>query len=592
MKLIVVGTLLSLAGAVQLHAEDAKPFLAIKEGEPQVHMHLLNVHKAVKEPAMARSGEHVTPPVSTTMKCVINLTIQYFIVYTALAIVRTYNELNNSAPLKTAPKILEAACTTVNYAPMLSVLFLGTRMRALQLSGGNPDPYDLPQPWVKNAMQCCAWSVLVQTVMVVAVPLVMGGEPKVGKDGTPEFDGSGLAGKVLTAIKYLSMLGMYGGFTTVCVGAFLMEPVKALFPAGAPPVSPAVQCTMNLATQYFMVYLGVAIMKTYHEFNIKTSMSEKLEGTLTMCQNTVNFAPMLCILFIGARMRALSMDPLNGAPQKWAQNCFYLCTYSVMVQVIMLMAIPLVLDGSLKPGTTEGDVTFELPNPTMMTILMAMRYMVMLAMYGGFTAVIYSVMVIEAPPGMTYVPVSPAMQCTMNLTTQFFFVYLVLWALVTIKQFTSPSGMDGFLNIAIPTMDSARATVQFCPMLSILFIGVRMRALQIRPASDGGAPQGWAQEGMFLCTYSLLVQVLMVMILPLFTRGAPEMDADGNPKVKSTGIMAYILVGLRYTCFLALYGGVVTLIYSLYTIEYETADGSGKVLGIDPPPAPPTPPSL
>merc|ERR1719484_104759 len=191
--------------------------------------------------------------------------------------------------------------------------------------------------------------------------------------------------------------------------------------------------------------------------------------------------------------------------------------------------------------------------------------MVMLAMYGGFTAVIYSVMVIEAPP------VPPAMQCTMNLTTQFFFVYLVLWVLVTVKQFTSPSGMDDFL--------------------SILFVGVRMRALQIRPADEGGAPQGWAQEGMFLCTYSLLVQVLMVMVLPLFTRGAPEMDEDGNPKVKSTGIMAWILVAIRYTCFLALYGGVVTLIYSLYTIEYATANGSGKVLGIDPPPAPPTPPA-
>merc|ERR1719440_1505850 len=338
-----------------------------------------------------------------------------------------------------------------------------------------------------------------------------------------------------------------------------------------------------------MVYLGVAIMKTYHEFNPKTELWAKLEGTLTMCQNTVNFAPMLSILFIGARMRALSMDPINGAPQKWAQNCFYLCTYSVMVQVLMLLAIPLVLDGKLKPGSTEGDVTFELPNPTMMSILMAMRYMVLLALYGGFTAVIYSIMVIEAPPGRPYVPVSPTMQCVMNLTCQFFFVYLMLWAFVTTKQFTS--GMDGFLNIAISTMDSARATVQFCPMLSILFVGVRMRALQIRPASEGGAPQGWAQEGMFLCTYSLLAQVLMVMILPLFTRGAPEMDADGNPKVKATGLGAYVLVAIRYTCFLALYGGVITLIYSLYTIEYATADGSGKVLGIDPPPAPPTPPS-
>jgi len=582
--LTVVGALLSLVGAVQLHHDEAHaPFLAIRETqEPQVHMHLLNAgHKG----AAAVGEEHPTPEVSTTMKCVINLTIQYFIVYTCLAVVRTYNELNNTAPLTTAPKILSAACSTVNYAPMLAVLFIGTRMRALQLSGGNPDAYDLPQPWVKNAMQCCAWSVLIQTIMVVLVPVVLGGEPKVDKDGTPIVEGSGLMGKVFTAVKYIAMLGMYGGFTTVCIGAFMMEPVKALFPAGPPPVSPAVQCTMNLSTQYFAVYLGIALIKTYHEFNPKTKGSEKLEGTLIMAQNTVNFAPMLCILFIGARMRALSMDPINGNPQKWAQNCFYLCTYSVMVQLVLILIIPLVLNGDVKTGETEGDVTFENLNPTVLTLLTVLRYACMAALYGGFTAVIYSIMVIEAPPGRPYVPVSPTMQCVMNLTCQFFFVYLMLWAFVTTKQFTSPSGMDGFLNIAISTMDSARATVQFCPMLSILFVGTRMRALQIRPASEGGAPQGWAQEGMFLCTYSLLIQIIMVVTLPLFTRGAPEMDKDGNPKVKTTGVMAWILVALRYTCFLALYGGVVTVMYSLFTIEYATADGSGKVLGIPTPPA-------
>jgi hypothetical protein len=580
--LTVVGALLSLVGAVQLHHDEAHaPFLAIRETqEPQVHIHLLNAgHKG----AAAVGEEHPTPEVSTTMKCVINLTIQYFIVYTCLAVVRTYNELNNTAPLTTAPKILSAACSTVNYAPMLAVLFIGTRMRALQLSGGNPDAYDLPQPWVKNAMQCCAWSVLIQTIMVVLVPLVLGGEPKVDKDGTPIVEGSGLMGKVFTAVKYIAMLGMYGGFTTVCIGAFMMEPVKALFPAGPPPVSPAVQCTMNLSTQYFAVYLGIALIKTYHEFNPKTKGSEKLEGTLIMAQNTVNFAPMLCILFIGARMRALSMDPINGNPQKWAQNCFYLCTYSVMVQLILILIIPLVLNGDVKTGETEGDVTFENLDPTVLTLLTVLRYSCMFALYGGFTAVIYSIMVIEAPLGRPYVPVSPTMQCVMNLTCQFFFVYLMLWAFVTTKQFTS--GMDGFLNIAISTMDSARATVQFCPMLSILFVGTRMRALQIRPASEGGAPQGWAQEGMFLCTYSLLIQIIMVVTLPLFTRGAPEMDKDGNPKVKTTGVMAWILVALRYTCFLALYGGVVTVMYSLFTIEYATADGSGKVLGIPTPPA-------
>ena len=46
----------------------------------------------------------------------------------------------------------------------------------------------------------------------------------------------------------------------------------------------------------------------------------------------------------------------------------------------------------------------------------------------------------------------------------------------------------------------------FAPMLAVLFIGLRMRALQI--TDNRGSPQKWAQQGMFLCTYAILMQVL------------------------------------------------------------------------------------
>merc|ERR1719460_1937140 len=522
----------------------------------------------------------MVPPVSTTMQCIINLTIQYFVVYTALAIVRTYNELYKEAPLKTSLSILQVACTTVNYAPMLSVLFLGTRMRALQLSGGKPDDHGLPQDWVKMCMQACAWSVLVQTIMVVAIPLVMGGEPKVSEDGTPEVknDGSTVA-KGFTALRYIAMIGMYGGFTGVCVGASIMEAPKSVYPNGAPPVSPAVACTMNLCFQYFAIYLGIAVLQTYHTFNPASDFTKKVDKTLTLCRNTVSFAPMLCILFIGARMRALQLDPVNGNPQKWAQNCFYLCAYSVLVQVLIIILIPFALNGTANEGETEGDVTFTIENPTVYAVMNAVRYAVMLSMYGGFTAVIYSVCVIKSKTGPTP-PVSPAMQCVMNLTIQFFFVYLLLWVLITYKQFAGASPM---LNTAINTFDSARATVMFCPMLSILFV-----ALQI--TDQKGAPQGWAQQGMFLCTYSLMAQVLMVLILPCFTGAPPKMDADGNVVSEQTGIMGHIMVAIRYLAFLALYGGVVTVVTSLFLITPETATGTGSLIpGVEVPVPPAVP---
>ena len=48
---------------------------------------------------------------------------------------------------------------------------------------------------------------------------------------------------------------------------------------------------------------------------------------------TVNMAPMLCILFVGARLRALELDPHKGSPQKWAQQCMFLCTWVMLVRL-------------------------------------------------------------------------------------------------------------------------------------------------------------------------------------------------------------------------------------------------------------------
>merc|ERR1719355_522555 len=238
---------------------------------------------------------------------------------------------------------------------MLSVLFLGTRMRALQLSEGKPDDYDLPQPYVKMAMQSCAWAVLAQTIIVLALPLLLGQSAKTSDTGEPgQIKGTGIVAQIFGVLRWVLMAMLYGGFTTVCVGAFSMEAPKELWPDGQPPVSPAVACTMNLSLQYFAVYLGIAVVQTWEQFSSRTAETRKLSGILQLATNTVNFAPMLCILFIGARMRALQLDPVNGNPQKWAQTCFYICAYSVLIQLVLVFAVPYFLGGECIKGESEG----------------------------------------------------------------------------------------------------------------------------------------------------------------------------------------------------------------------------------------------
>merc|ERR1719408_319698 len=107
---------------------------------------------------------------------------------------------------------------------------------------------------------------------------------------------------------------------------------------------------------------------------------------------------MVSVLFIGARMRALQMDPINGAPQKWAQNCFYMITYAIMMQCILAVAVPLVLGGTIAKGDKgEGDVEYTVNNKMLGTILTVFRYIVMFSVYLGIMAVIWSIFVIQHP---------------------------------------------------------------------------------------------------------------------------------------------------------------------------------------------------
>merc|ERR1719160_117405 len=115
-----------------------------------------------------------------------------------LALIRTINNFTNGSWLG-AQKILEAAATTVTYAPMLSVLFLGARMRAIQLSQGQTEKYKLPQPWVQQAMYVCTYAVLAQVILVLLAP-IFSGEGGVKCDAEGNLDMSSVKPSMITKV--------------------------------------------------------------------------------------------------------------------------------------------------------------------------------------------------------------------------------------------------------------------------------------------------------------------------------------------------------------------------------------------------------
>merc|ERR1719482_531057 len=285
----------------------------------------------------------------------------------------------------------------------------------------------------------------------------------------------------------------------------------------------------------------------------------------------------MAVLFIGARMRALQMDPINGAPQRWAQSCFYAVTYAIMLQCILAICVPLILGGSIKKGNKgEGDVEYTVENKMLGTCLLVFRWFVMLSIYLGIAAVIWSVFAIEHPQGPQYTPpISVTMQCVINLTVQFFICYILIWVAQTVKELT---GWEW--HFITNTMENAKGTLAFCPMLAILFVGTRMRALQI--TNNKGAPQGWVQDGMYMATWAVLIQFLMCLLVGLGAwfnneSAAVECDDNGTPKWQpGNPILVYVASALKWVTFIFLYGGIIAVIVGVYTMTPETANGRGS----------------
>merc|ERR1719299_119845 len=317
-------------------------------------------------------------------------------------------------------------------------------------------------------MIAITYTVLAMTLVALVVPLLTGEKLKLDpQTGEPDREHQPFkntcAAVCFTILKYLIMIGLYIGTICIIYGTYTYVPPKGSWPGDKiPPVSPAVACTMILTSMYFFVYAGIQFGKTFQSFSGVDS--SKLTGALQGAICTMFFAPMMAVLFIGARMRAMQMDPINVPIQKWAQNCFYMCTFAVMWQCILAIAVPLVVGGSVKEGDKgKGDVEYEVNNKMLGTCLVVARWIIMFSIYLGISAVIWSVFAIEHPKGKEYTPpISVTMQCVINLTVQFFIVYILIWIAITVKELT---GWEW--HFITNTMENAKGTIAFCPMLSI-----------------------------------------------------------------------------------------------------------------------------
>merc|ERR1719487_289079 len=382
------------------------------------------------------------------------------------------------------------------FCPMLSVLFLATRMRAIQLAQGDTDRYELPQPWVQLAMYAATYGVMFQAVLKLVFFMM---SYRTERDGVvvPVLNENRLVRTLFAIAKYVFMGCIYGGFTAVCIGAIFMPAPKEIWvDDGAPQVSVALGCIMTLTTTFFVIYLGLSLFRTAEE--LRPSLTDeinifvKVQLLFWRARHAVNLAPMLCILFIIVRMRALQIDPTSGDPPSWAQVGMHFCAGAMVFQVGASIILPLIdRNAYILPGPVQGQIILVMSVTSLKILGHLIRYIPLLCMYGGASVVVASIFLMEAPKGEVTPEISATTSCIIALTTLYFAVFTAVYVAQTILEcLRENSGAKRIVTV----LDAGQRTVLFAPMLCVLLIGARMRALQLTRTVDGKVPAGAGRD--------------------------------------------------------------------------------------------------
>lgn len=493
-------------------------------------------------PKKAEPAKPVTMPVSTTMKCIVGLTGLYFAVFAMKLILETLNEVGE-LDRATEEKAMALAKDTVFFVPMLCVLFLATRLRAIELSQGRTEEFELPPWWVKQAMIICSWAVSLTTLLVVFAAFYWGEN----WEAVARNESASFGRRFCIVVKSFFSMHLYAGFTVVCVGVVSMKAPEELWGDGvAPKVSPSLICTLILTVLFFGIHLCYATVKASFEGGVfgpsrRVKFTQDLLKTLAV---TVSFSSMLCVLFLAARLRATVLAPEEGGLQRWVQASFFLCTTGMLLQTVLAGASFAVVGD--KDGEEGGGST---PDGLKLQMIEAVRMVAVLFLFIGVVVLLLGMFILVDSAAATALSQSPMFMATgscMFMSALYFSVYFVIGVIDTIQRIrlvppSSSQRKDSLGNLKDFFLNRTQEAIQLFPMLSMLLLGAAMRASQLAGAIE-----------LKYSGYAARLAVIAVSVLA-FAR----LDEVFPNTQKSVAVMCEVVMYFSFLCLYASTGVIL-----------------------------------
>merc|ERR1719498_610285 len=162
-------------------------------------------------------------PLSTTLKCVVVFECVYFGVLFIQSLT-LFAEGVGGTQLPILRDATVSAGISLGLCPQLLILFVATRMRALQITQQEGDP----PGWAQDFMLIAVFATCVQSVCCLLMPIFIGSACKVDEDGNPDYDLEPMVGAYAVAVvKYVALMALHGSIVTICVAVFVMTPESA-----------------------------------------------------------------------------------------------------------------------------------------------------------------------------------------------------------------------------------------------------------------------------------------------------------------------------------------------------------------------------
>ena len=143
-------------------------------------------------------------------------------------------------------------------------------------------------------MEAVSYAILANTLIALIIPVFTETEIEVDSEtGEVKTEAKNpfsnqIMAVLFTVLRYLTFLGLYVGIGGVVVGIFLFEPPKELWDGPITDISPAVACTMTLTGAFFLVYLGMAISRSYTQFVAGSTGKTQFEDVMRMAATTMD----------------------------------------------------------------------------------------------------------------------------------------------------------------------------------------------------------------------------------------------------------------------------------------------------------------